>query len=921
MAASDDDDKYVRYANIPIPSYDEATASRSGSSQDARENSEREGLLNEARNPYQHPSVESARTSLATDDDEDDDLRLPEVNREDIERRQVEELDYLDPSSPDSSRRSPRLYHRVRLRRGKWTQQLSNIGASLSAIRLPNLSLRSLYRPVETTEEGEVQPDTRTWLTRFSSRASVPEQYRVSAPTAARLAGLATLLTFIYFLFAFDIFPGSRRGMGTRFDPEAIRRFVQEHVDGGNIRSTLEHITSFDHVAGTEGDLYLARWMEERWLEQDLFDQVAMLPYHVYLDYPGERKVEVVRPEGKRWTAALEEDRVFPDRQQLGAWHGHSRSGDVEGHLIYANGGHKDDFAWLKENGIVTNGSIALVLYGASQPDPALKIHAAAEAGCVGVLMYSSPSNVAGDSAWKPSDDMVQRNGVAMTSWVLGDPLTPGWGSHKDGRARLDTGAAPGLPSIPSLPLAWRDAKVLLQGLDGFGASVPYSWVHWPGDGLGKHWFSGASDHGDSLVVHLQNMNEENPLQEIWNLHGMFEGIEQPQSKIIVGSHRDAWCFGAVDPGSGSAVMMEVIRIFAELKRLNWRPLRTIEFVSWDAEEYNMIGSTEYVEDNAKFLRDNAVAYLNVDAGVFGPMFTASGSPLWQRTLDHVLDRVGDPGSNGSASLRQKWNEHAQAFNPLGVDGDFAALQDIAGTSSISFGFVKGLGADAEYYPYHSCHETLEWMLAYGDSTPDFAYHKALAQVWALLILDLADRPLLPFDVRTYAEKLSVWTQDLERSAAGLWAKKQGLQHASAGDLRAATGFDVAPLTDAITILSQQAAAFHKFEDTWTANVLGAGGLETSSFAARRIEYNNRLARFETELLDLQDNAQCPNGGGIPGRCQYKHVVFGPSRDGSSGLFPFVRDAMEDGEWEKAGVWVERAAGRVGEAGRRLMEG
>jgi len=34
---------------------------------------------------------------------------------------------------------------------------------------------------------------------------------------------------------------------------------------------------------------------------------------------------------------------------------------------------------------------------------------------------------------------------------------------------------------------------------------------------------------------------------------------------VLLGNHRDAWMFGAVDPTSGTAVMMEVSRVLAKL--------------------------------------------------------------------------------------------------------------------------------------------------------------------------------------------------------------------------------------------------------------------------------------------------------------------------------------------------------------------
>jgi N-acetylated-alpha-linked acidic dipeptidase len=34
---------------------------------------------------------------------------------------------------------------------------------------------------------------------------------------------------------------------------------------------------------------------------------------------------------------------------------------------------------------------------------------------------------------------------------------------------------------------------------------------------------------------------------------------------VLVGNHRDAWVFGALDPSSGTAVMMEMSRVMGQL--------------------------------------------------------------------------------------------------------------------------------------------------------------------------------------------------------------------------------------------------------------------------------------------------------------------------------------------------------------------
>jgi len=905
-----DDNQRGRYAHIPIPSYGEATSSQPSpllGAPESNDAAERQGLLDQRDDRYRPPTVESPRAS------EDSDLHLPEVNGEDDERRQIEELDYLDPSAPDTSRRSPRLYHRTRLR-GKWSQPWAHLGASLSWIRLP--SLRSLYTPVAPTDTAtnDDDPEAQSRLGRILQRLRIPERYRVSAPNTARLVGLFTLMGLIYVLFALDVFPGAHRGdMGMHFDPEAVRAFVQENINGGNMQGFLNHITSYDHVAGTEGDLYLARWMQEFWQETGSFDELALLPYYVYLNYPGERSVSLKVPGVPSWTAKLEEEKVYQDREQTLAWHGHSKSGEAEGHLIYANGGSRDDFAFLQSQGIVTKGSIALVKYGGTQGDRALKIKAAEEAGCAGVLIYSDPSDVAANSEWHPSEDMLQRGGVSMMSYVIGDPLTPGYASTQKA-PRISKDNNPGLPKIPSLPFSWRDAKALLLALDGHGVVVPQTWAHGPSDFKLKKWYSGNATSGTDQnvpIVTLKNNNEESEQQEIWNLHGMIEGLETSQKKVIIGAHRDAWCFGAVDPGSGTAVLMEIVRVFGDLRKHGWRPLRTIEFVSWDAEEYNLVGSTEYVEDNVDYLREHGVAYLNVDSGVYGPTFRASGSPLWRPALMHAINRVDDP--SGNASLKQTWDEHGSKFEGLGAGSDYVAFQDIAGTSSIDFGFATpGDTEDGKHYPYHSCYETFDWMQNYGDPGMEFSRHRSLAQVWALLILEVADRPLLPFDLRVYAEQMHEYISVLERNMAAHYAKLEGHQSASADDLMIAKNFTVQPLKDAADLFTSNAESFHRFEDTWTSNVLASGGLESAQFAFRRMDYNDKLAHFEVDLLDLE---------GLPGRKQFKHVVFGPQiwSGYDVGYFPGVRDAAENGDWKVAMKMVERAAEKVKEASKKLV--
>ena len=79
---------------------------------------------------------------------------------------------------------------------------------------------------------------------------------------------------------------------------------------------------------------------------------------------------------------------------------------------------------------------------------------------------------------------------------------------------------------------------------------------------------------------------------------GIIRGSVEPDRYVMLGNHRDAWGYGDVDPSSGTTMLLEVARVLgAKVKSGNWRPRRTIMFLSWGAEEFGLMGSREFVED------------------------------------------------------------------------------------------------------------------------------------------------------------------------------------------------------------------------------------------------------------------------------------------------------------------------------------
>lgn len=540
----DEKHPYDPHESLPIPTYEEATSSRPPSAlshlgpNEVSDDAERQGLLggrggggssgggaSRRSDGYQQPSVESVRDSMESD------LSLPDMVEESEDEeaglhREMEQLEVIEAGGqPHGSRRA-----RMNM---SFSKRISSIGATLSSIRLPRLR-----KPLR-------------WPT-FSCRVpSIPEHMRPGYSVILRLFGVLMMASLVYALLVTSVLPLGRGGMAP-FNPEWARSFVQSRISAERIRDNLKHITSVDHVAGTKGDKFLANWIESFFTQAGM-DKVATLEYNVYLNYPvkGGRRVAIVDPPEFRYEAKLEEELAVPGigpEQQTLAFHGLSRAGNVTAPLVYANYGSQEDFKRLKDRGIDVNGTIVLVRYYGTMSDRAMKVKFAEENGAIGCLIYSDPKDdgfvrgdVYPDGRWRPEDG-VQRGSVAQSAWIVGDVLTPGIGSGRDAK-RISKDNNPALPNIPSMPLAWRDAKPLLQALKGHGDKAPKDWVGGVPD---VEWWTG--DKTSPLVL-LQNEQDEEEKQPIWNVLGVFEGVEVSAKKIFVGNHRDAWCFGSADAG------------------------------------------------------------------------------------------------------------------------------------------------------------------------------------------------------------------------------------------------------------------------------------------------------------------------------------------------------------------------------------
>lgn len=529
-----------------------------------------------------------------------------------------------------------------------------------------------------------------------------------------------------------------------------------------NIRRHLRVYTEEPHMAGTMEDYQTAVYTRDRLREYGITAEIV--EYEVFLPYPKENSLEMLRP--TPYKAALKEDAVMEDKDSFdGAvtpvFNAYSANGDVTGQLVYVNYGLPADYRRLADMGVSVKGKIVIARYG--RAFRGVKAKVAEENGAIGLLIYSDPADDgygAGDvyprGPYRPSSS-VQRGSVLYTFLYAGDPLTPGVAATKDAK-RISPSEATTLAKIPVQPISYRDATPLLEALGG--PNVPRNWQ-------GMLPFSYHIGPGPTEVKLKTSFDFQ--VRKIWNVIGEIKGATEPEKLVILGNHRDAWVYGAVDPNSGSSAMLEVARSLGELLKKGWKPGRTIIFGSWDAEEFGLIGSTEWVEENAERLSKNAVAYLNVDVAVNGSNFGISGVPSLMSFAHSVMADVTDPKTG--KSIFEAWvsRQRAEKANTVKVgDSDFQIGS--LGSGSDYTPFLQHIGVPAldmgfngPYGVYHSVYDSFYWMEKFGD--PNFTYHNTLAKLWGLMAMRLSSDALLPFDYSNYGRQTEKFIDIINRDA------------------------------------------------------------------------------------------------------------------------------------------------------------
>lgn len=679
-----------------------------------------------------------------------------------------------------------------------------------------------------------------------------------------------------------------------------LKKILDEVPDAEKAREWSKYYTAGPHLAGK--NLSQAEWTRDRWEEWGVMSEIVA--YDVYINYPVDHSLALLEHGKVTFQATLEEDVLKEDpssglQDRVPTFHGYSASGSASAQYVFVNHGSYQDFEDLREAGINLEGKIALAKYGGNFRG--LKVKRAEELGMVGVVMYDDPGSdgeMTEANGHKPypegparNPSSVQRGSVQYLSIAPGDPTTPGYPS-KPGAPRVSTNGS--TPSIPSLPISYAEALPLLRALNGHGPNASSFPDRWHGGGLGyKNVSYNAGPSPSSVVLRLSN-EQEYVTTPLWNTIGIINGTISDEV-VVVGNHRDAWIAGgAGDPNSGSVALNEIIRSFGEALAKGWKPQRTIVFASWDGEEYGLLGSTEWVEEFVPWLKDSAVAYLNIDVGARGTRFQTSSAPLLDEILIETVKAVQSPNQTVSGTtVYDTWSKH---ISTIGSGSDFTAFQDFAGIPSVDLGF--GASSSDPVYHYHSNYDSEAWMEKYGD--PDFAYHVTISKVLGLLTAQLVEQPIIPFNATNYANALSRYV-DAIKDVSGLSTSDSPLPSDTISESLTGLRRALGRLHDAADALDTKAS--HLALLLSVPKKHKTPGAISKLFAQAR-DVNTKYKYLERAFLFP---------GGLDGRSWFKHVVFAPGLwTGYAGAtWPGLVEAVERADAEGFKRWAGICEGAV----------
>ncbi|KAM9001725.1 transferrin receptor protein 2 isoform X1 [Sarcophilus harrisii] len=534
-----------------------------------------------------------------------------------------------------------------------------------------------------------------------------------------------------------------------------LREMFHKYLGEEQLKNSIRSISLMDRFSGSPGMTTLSHQIRDMFSQQKL-DHVWMDTHYVGLQFP-----DPMRPNTLHW--------VDESGNVLGELHledpdvycPYSAQGSAIGGLIYANYGRLKDMEALQEKNLDPKGHLLLVRIG--HVSFAEKVSNAEAFGALGVLIYPDPADIQPD----PHRKLRLSDHTAVYGHVhlgTGDPYTPGFPSFN--QTQFPPVESSGLPSIPVQPISANITAQLLGKLSG-----PRAPQEWKGTLSDTPYRLGP---GPTLRLAVNNHQTSTPIISIF---GCIDGHSEPDHYIVIGAQRDAWGPGAAKSAVGTAILLELVRIFSTMVRNGFQPRRSLLFVSWDGGDFGNVGVTEWLEGYLTMLHLKAAVYVSLDNAVLGDdQFHVKTSPLLTSLIESILKQVDSPNYSGQTLYDQVvvpgQNWKAEVIQPLPMDSSAYSFTAFGGVPAIEFSFIE----EGPAYPflntkedtYKNLHGALQGRLP--------AVTRTMAMVVGQLLIRLSHDHLLPLDFGCYGDVILKHIGRLNEFSGDLKARGLTLQ-------------------------------------------------------------------------------------------------------------------------------------------------
>ncbi|XP_077118676.1 putative N-acetylated-alpha-linked acidic dipeptidase isoform X2 [Ranitomeya variabilis] len=691
-------------------------------------------------------------------------------------------------------------------------------------------------------------------------------------------------------------------------DPVYSQQLHQE-IQAEEIRKNLQFFSKRPHIAGSlQEEEVLAKYIHSTW--KSSLDGSKIYNFTVLLSYPNASDpnyVAILSDDGTESDISDKVEKILsPDQNDssvVNPFNAYSPPGIIAGDPVYVNYGTVEDFQYLTRNlSMNLTGTVAIARYGKIFRGD--KVNNGERFGCIGMILYSDPADYVVGSLdrvypvdwWLPGTGA--QRGTLFTNY--GDPQTPFYPSTNSAFFLEQKDMK--LSKIPVTPIGYDNAVTYLSKMSGL--EVPSAWkgrmnmTYRVGPGF-------ASPYEKSKIkLYVKTYNVQKTIR---NVFGFIEGQYEPDRYVILGNHRDAWVFGAIDPSSGTATMMELSRALSKLLQRGWRPRRSILFCSWGAEEYGLIGSTESVEELGKALGPRTVAYLNVDLSLSGnSTLSAFATPILHKLLHAAAKKVENPNPceirAGRKTVYDTWLKNQPSpYDPnvprvgaLGSGSDYTPFLQTLGVTATNMRYTYDQNYSISSYPmYHSVYETVDLVSRLMDK--GFKYHQAVSRLWGELALRLADDVILHFDCVQYAETLQRIVNEVQRSYGS-----KLLEH----------NITLNSVEEAVGEFLQAAKAMQS-----RAEIVD----RENPLEVRMI--NDQLMQLERAFIDPL---------GVAGNLYYRHVIYAPNQHNlyaassfpglASAMFDIESDPNQERRWKQVKKEISIIAYTIASAARSIED-